>query len=882
MSWISQIVNVFRHERIASDLDEELRFHVAERIEDFVRDGVPRDEAERRARRQLGNTLRLRESSYETKIAAWLDGTLRDFQFGLRMLRKNPGFAALGTVTLALGIGATTAVFSLINAMLLRPLPYSNPERLVSLYEPNPHIPGVPLEAFGPAIGDFFDWKKESRSFSNMALFTTDLMNMAVNNDAVRVNGSRVTGDFFQVLGVSPKIGRTIEPGDDQPEKPEVAVISHALWQARFGSDLDVVGKELLLNARKYQVVGIMPEGFGFPSTAELDMDGKGTDIWVPWAMTPEEKASRGGGFGQSGMGRLRPGVPLTQAQAEMSAIAARLDPLHSGPRGWEALVQPMNAYLIKMARTPMLIFMGAVVLVLLLACSNVASLILARANGRALEMTVRTALGAPRIRLIRQLLTESLCLAAAGGSLGVFAAYGAMRILSRMETDIPRLNQTPIDGRVLLLAAGVTLATALLCGLIPALSASRCNLNPVLQGPGSRSIKGAVGRQQRVLMIAEVAISFVLLVSSGLLMRSFIRVQSVDKGFVPDAMVAAHIQLDPRYDKTERQTAFFRTLLERTNALPGVEAVAAVDHRPFAGGETFASVQVEGFPFEEKQSFETRVVTPGYFEAMRIPLLDGRGFTDGDTPSRAPAFLVNRSFAEKYFPGKSAVGRRFRYRGGDAHSEWFSIRGVVGDVRYMRLETSPPPQLYRCLWQSGADAAYILARTSLPADRVGSDLRKLVRDIDPALAIADVHKMSELASDAAMEQRIPTAIMGGFGCVGLFLSLVGLYGLMTYFAQQRTAEIGIRMAMGAQRRSVMLMVLQQGAKLAFSGIAIGLICAWGATRFLADLLFEIKATDAPTFLMVAALFGAVSILACYVPARRATQIDPMAALRYE
>ncbi len=883
MSWISRIANVFRHERIASDLDEELRFHVAERTEGFVRDGMPRAEAELRARRRLGNSLLLRESSYETKAAAWLDATLRDFQFGLRMLRKHPGFAVLGTITLALGIGAATAVFSMINAMLLRPLPYPNPEQLVSLYEPNPHIPGVPPEAFGPSIGDFFDWKKESRSFSNLALFTTDLMNMAVNNTAVRVNGSRVTGDFFRVLGVSPEIGHLLEPGDGQPEESEVAVISHALWQSRFGSDPDVIGKKLLLNARTYQVVGIMPAGFAFPSVAELvDMNGKGTDVWVPWVMTPEEKVSRNGGYAEFGMGRLRPGVPLGQAQAEMNTIAARLDPLHSDLRDWGAVVQPMNAYLINMARAPMLIFMGAVVLVLLIACSNVASLILARANRRTLEMTVRTALGAPRLRLVRQLLAESLCLATAGGILGVFAAFGAMRVLSRVESGVPRLDQTSIDGRVLLVALGVTLATALLCGLFPALSASRCNLNQVLTRPGSRSIKGVGGRLQRGLMTAEVAISFVLLVSSGLLMRSFIRVQSVEKGFVPESMISAHIQLDPRYDKTERQAAFFRNLLERANALPGVEAAAAIDHRPFVGGETFSLLEVEGSPFDEKQPFESRVVSPGYFGAMRIPLLEGRVFTDGDTQRRPPAFLVNRSFAEKYFPGQSAVGKRFRYRDGDARSEWFTISGVVGDVRYMSLATSPPPQLYRCLWQSGADAAYVLTRTSVPADRVASDLRKLVRDLDPALAVADVHTMSELATDASLEQRFSTTVIGGFGCIGLFLSLVGLYGVMTYFVQQRTAEIGIRMALGAQRRNVMRMVLEQGSKVAFGGIAIGLVCAWGATRFLASLLFEVKPTDATTFLAVAALFGGVSMIACYLPARRATQVDPMTALRYE
>jgi putative ABC transport system permease protein len=883
MSWTSRVVNVFRPGRALADLDDELQFHVEQRADDLVREGMGRHDAELLARRHLGNSLALRESCYDVKAAGWLDSVFRDFHLGLRLLRRHPAFAILATLTLALGIGATTAVFSLVNALLLRPLPYPSPEQLVFLYEPNPHIAGVPLVGFWPIVGDFYDWQKQSRSFASLALFTADRMNMGVNNTAVRVPVSRVSGDLFRLLGIGAALGRTVDRKDDQPGSSHVAVISHALWQSQFGSDRGVLGKDLMLNAQHYRIIGVMPDRFAFPSVDEvLDLDVHGTDVWVPLGMTPQEKATRDTNSGFYGIGRLRQGVSAEQAQAELKAIAARLDPLHSPLRGWDAVVKPLNWFLVELVRAPALIFMGAVALVLLIACSNVASLVLSRASGRSLEMSVRMAVGAPRIRLIRQLLSESLSLALVGGALGGSAAFAAMRLLSRGAADIPRFDRITMDGRVLLIAAVTIVGTALVCGIFPALSASRCSLHEVLKSAGSRTVKGAASRLRRGLMIAEIAISFVLLVSSGLLIRSFIRVQSVDKGFVPASTISVHIQLDQRYNRTEHQVAFFRELVEKTGALPGVEGAAAIDHRPFGGGETFTSIEVEGRSFDEKQPVETRSVSPQYFETMRIPLLAGRGFSGGDIPGRPPVYVVNRKFAEQYFSGRSAAGKRFRFRSGDAHTDWVTIAGVVGDVRYMGIEDSPPPQIYSSLWQNGGDAAYIVARTSLPTNRLVTGLRTLAREIDPAVAVADVHTMSELFSEAMAPRRIETLILSAFGGVGLFLSLVGLYALMAYFVQQRTPEIGIRMALGAQPRSLIRMVLEEGARLACSGIALGLVCAWGATRFMSSLLFEIQPLDAPTFLGVALLFGVVALAACYVPARRATRVDPMMALRCE
>jgi predicted permease len=804
---------------------------------------------------------------------------LRDVSHVLRMLRKNPGFAALAVTTLAVGIGATTAVFSLVNAVLLRALPYRDPERLVFLFEPNPHFPGVPLEAWAPSNGEFYDWQRQSRSFANLALFTNDRINLSVNGIAMRVAGSRVTGEFFQLLGIAPELGRAVAADDDQPGKGQVVVISHALWQSQFGFDRAVLRKELLLNARPYRIIGVMPAGFAFPhGTESLETIGKATDVWVPWAMTPQQRASREDSAGNA-IGRMRPGVSLTQVQAEMSAMVTRLDPLRPPPfHGSVAVVRPFDVSITGASRRALLIFLAAVVLVLLIACSNVASLVLARANARILEIGVRTALGASRLRLVRQLLAESLCLAATGGIMGVLAASLVVRLLVHIHpAGIPRLEEISIDGRVLLFTVCASLATVLLFGLFPALSISRCNLNEVLKNSGNRTVKGAGGRLQRALTIAEVALTFVLLAGSGLLIRSFLNVQSVDKGFTSWSTLTAHIQLDERYNQPQRQSAFFRTLLDRAGALPGVEAAAAINYVPLGGGESLSQLNVEGHPVDEKTLFEIRAITPRYIAAMGIPLLGGRVFTDDDAPGRPPVAMVSRSFARRYFPGQDAVGKRCR---SDTDAPWWTIVGVVADVRQWNLEATPPMQVYLPLWQS--NSASVVVRTRLAPERLASSLRAVLRDLDPTLALADVESMRQLVSAATAQRRFQTLLVTAFGGVALLLSLMGLYALMAYSVEQRTGEIGIRMALGAQRSSVMRMVLKQGAALALTGIVLGFACAWAMTRSIASLLFEVKPTDALTFFGVAILFCAVALAACYVPARRATRVDPMVALRYE
>jgi len=805
---------------------------------------------------------------------------LDDFRYGSRVLRRSPGFASLAIVTLALGIGAATAVFSLVNAVLLRALPYRDPDRLVFLWAPNFHFHGVPLEAWSPFNADFYDWQRLSRSLDALALFTANGMNLATDAATIRVSGSRVTGHFFRVLGIAPELGRSIAPDDDQPGKGGVAVISHALWQSRFASSRDVLGKELLLNARPYRIIGVMPAGFAFPhGTESIETFGNATDVWVPRAMSLADRASREDNPGNA-IGRLRPGVSLASAQQEMTAIVKRLNPLHPPElQATLAVLRPMAETVTGASRRSLLIFLGAVLLVLLIACGNVAGLALARTTGRARELGVRAALGASPLRLVRQLLAESLCLAAGGGLLGMGFAALAIRLLTRVNSaNIPRLDEVSIDGRVLVAAIGLSLGTAIVAGLLPALSASRGALSEVLKRSGSRGIKGAGLR--RGLVIGEVALTAVLLTGSGLLIRGLLKLNSADKGFDPASTLTAGISLDARYNQPQRQIAFFRDLVARAQAVPGVREAAAINFVPLGGGESLAKLQVEGQPFDSNILFEGRAITPRYFAAMGIPILQGRDFSDGDAAGRPPVVVVSRSFARRYFPAGSAVGKRITFVGDD--SSWKTIVGVVADVRQRDLESTPPMQIYTPFWQTPLNRVSLVVRTSLPANRVAADLSSLLRRLDPAVALADVRTMDQLVSQAGAGRRFQTFLLTAFGGFALFLSLIGLYALVSYSVEQRTAEIGIRMALGAQPSRVLRLVLWQGAGPALSGLVLGVAGAWALTHLIASLLFEVTPTDPPVFLAVTALFAAIALGACYLPARRATRIDPLVALRWE
>lgn len=874
-SWLR---STLQRRTMEHDMDEELRFHIQAYAADLIRGGTAPEEAELRARREFGTIEPLKASCREARGLDLLDSFFTDVSYGLRLLRRNPGFAAVAVLTLALGIGATTAVFSLVNAVLLRDLPYSNPDRLVFLYELIPGIPNAPLEAWGPVTGDFFTWQKVSRAFADMALFTTGGMNASLGDSAFRVGGSRVTADFFRVLGVNPVFGRAVYHSDTQPGHGRVVVISDSLWRSRFGGSRQVLGRELLLDAHPYRIIGVMPPGFVFPhDTENVDTGGKTTDLWVPWTMTPQEQATRDDDPGNA-IGRLRPGVTLRQAQAEIATITARFPPpFQQQPQKAAGVVRGFDQQITGGSRHPLLILMAAVLLVLMIVCANVAGLALARASRRSQEIGVCAALGASRLRLARQLLTESLCVALAGGALGVAAAFWIMRLVVKFHpAQIARIEETSMDGRVLLFTLCISLATAVLSGLFPAWSGSYSDLNETMKRSGTRGVKGGANHVRSVLIVAEMALTIVLLIGSGLLIHSFLKLQSVDKGFASLSTVTAGVHLDWRYSQPQKQNEFFQILLDRVQGLPGVRAAAAVDHIPLGGGESISQIQVEGYPFDQTTSFESRVVTPKYFVTMGIPLLEGRDFDAGDATGRAPVIIVSRSFERRYFPGRSALGRRVHTSG------WRTIVGVVADVRMRNLDESPPMQFYLPFWQVPAGAASIVVRTALRPEQTVDGVRAALRNLDPSLGLADVRTMDQLVAEASAGRRFQTTVLTAFGGISLVLSLIGLYALMAYSVEARTGEIGIRMALGAQSTSVLNLILRQGMILWLAGMTLGFVCALGVTRWISTLLFEVQPTDPLTYLGVAILFCAVTTGACYVPARRATRIDPAICLRYE
>jgi len=807
---------------------------------------------------------------------------LQDLRYAFRLLARNPGFTAIAILTMALGIGASTSVFSLINAVLIRSLPYREPERLVYLWSPNPRFQ-LPFEYLTPMNADFFDLQRQNHSLASLALFGPAKFNVASEGRADALGGARVTGEFFKTMGIAPELGRPVDDEDDQPGREQVVVISHRLWEVQFGAAPDILGRTLLVDAKPYRIIGVMPAGFAFPHATDAMDAARVSDIWIPWAMTAEQKANRNDSLGNA-IGRLRQGVSLGQAQAEISALMTKIDALRpTKDQGFGALVKPFVASVTGGSRRALLLLMGAVTFLMLIACSNVASLVMARAEGKVYEMGVRVALGAPRSRLIRQLLTESFLLAAAGGGLGCSLAFVSIRLLMRLDPgNIPRLEETSLDTTVLFFAVGLSALTGLLFGLFPSLSASRCHPAAVLNYSGNRSVKGGRSRFRAGLIVAQVALTVVLLIGSGLLIRSLQRVYSVDKGFEAHSTVTMHLSLDARYSQPERQTAFYGDLINKLTALPGVQAAGAVTNLPLAHGETLSWLTVEGYPFNEKIFFQTRSVTPQYFAAMGIRVLEGRCFMDDDAAGRPFVAIVNRSFAKSYFPGQNVLGKRFHFIDGNPKPTWWTIVGVVADVRHSSLEELPKLQAYLPFWQGSTPDASIVIRANASPDSLASAVRKEVKAIDPALALADISRMDQLVSEATAGRRFQTLLLSVFAGAALLLALVGLYALLVSSVQQRTAELGIRMAFGAQQADLLSLVLGDGMKLVLIGLSIGLAASLALTRLVASLLYGVSATDPLTFAGVAVLLSLVALTACYIPARRATRVDPIVALRYE
>ena len=874
---IAKLRGLVANKRAEEDLAREVASHLTLLADDFERRGMAPEEARLAARRAYGGVQQAKQAHRDERSLQWIEQTMQDLRYGLRTLSKNPGFTITAVLTLALGIGACTAIFSLVNAVLIRSLPYGDAGRLVYLYTPNPQF-NVPVEVFGPAYADFYDLKKESTSFQDMTAFDQSIFSLTTQGSAERVSTARVDGDFFSTFQASPQLGRAIAFSDDQVGHEKVAVISHALWQSMFASSADTLYRSLLLDGKSYQIIGIMPQGFEYPHYSDLPYGSaqyKSTQIWIPLALTPHQMEDRENARGNA-VARLKAGVSIAQAQAETSTLMVRLDKFHDARvRGWSAEVENFVDSTVGHVRALLWLLLGAVCIVLLIACGNAANLLLARAASRMRELGVRVALGAGRSRIIRQLLTESLLIGLVAEGVGICLAYVFLRVLPHLNPgNIPRLNEASLDTRVLFFTVVVSVLTSVITGILSSSAVSRINLTEFLATSSSRSVAGA-HTVQSTLIVVESALVVVLLAGAGLFIRSYINVVSVDTGF-SQSTVAMNIELDARYSQPQR-VEFFRNLFARVEALPGVQKVGGISNLPLSNSEDLREFEVDGYPNKKGQLAESRWATPQYFSAMGISLAAGRLFTQEDKSNRSIA-IVNESFANKYFNNRNPIGGRVsRY---DDHAQWSTVVGLIGDVRDSALEKAPEPQIYYV--DGDFEGGYIAVRSTLPAKSLAATIRSTLRSIDPSLAVGDIQTMGDLESEASAQRRFQTALLSVFAGIALFLALVGLYGLMAYSVSRRTREVGIRIALGAQRTDVMLLVLKRASLLLALGLVSGLVASWFATRAIQAFLFGVGRHDPITTLSVCALLAVSGLIAAIIPARRAASIDPMQALRTE
>ena len=865
-------------------LSEELQFHLEREVEENIATGMSPAAARAAAKASFGSMTTVIESSYEVRGTGWLDDMMQDLRYGLRTLLKQRSFTFVTVLTLGLGIGACTAIFSLVDAVLLHSLPYGEPERLVYLYTPNPHL-HLPDDVFGPSNADFFDIKRQSPLYAAMTLFAETNFNMAVGDRPERVGAAKVDEDFFRTLQSNPELGRVFDEHDEQPGNNQVVVISHELWIDKFAGATDILGRQVSLDGRPYKIIGVMPPAFGYPHKSDLafgDGNVATTQVWVPFAMTPQYKMDRDN-TSFFAMARLKPGVKLAEAQAEIKAIMTRLDRLHHGTfTGWTGFVKPFREMLFGPVRPLMWLLLGAVGFVLLIACGNAANLLLARAANRTHELGVRATLGARRGRLVRQMLTESLLLSVTGGAVGVCLAWLFLHALLRLNPgDIPRMQDAALNLRVMGFLILTTLLTSVLFGVLPSLSATRINLAEFLKSGGVHGVMGDRWRIRDGLVVVQVALVVVLLTGAGLLLRSYERVLAVQPGF-SESTVAVHVMLSPQYNTPQKKGAFYASLLERTKAMHGVQAAGMVNALPLTDSESLAMVWVNGYPNEKDQIVEGRRVTPGYLAAMQTPLREGRDLTDEDTQGHAPVAIVNEAFAKKFLGGDEALGRQLRT---NADGPWSTIVGVAEDVRYESLETEGVPQIYSPLWQQNTiqdRSVYIAVRSSLPEEATGEQVREVMRSLDPSLPVADVQTMSERVTQATARRRFQTTLLTVFSGMSMLLALVGVYGLLAYSVRQRTGEIGLRMALGSSKGGIVRLVLRQGLRLLSVGLLLGLFGAFALTRFLAGFLFGVAAIDPVTFSLVPALLLVATVAACLIPGFKAAAVDPMQALRHE
>jgi predicted permease len=879
---------LFRRSRVNDELDEELRDHIEHETAKYVRSGLPVGEARTRALIALGGMEQTRQRTRDARGTGMIEQIHQDLQYGLRSLGRNRAFTAVFIVTLGLGIGSCTAIFSLMTAVMFPPLPYGDVGRLVYITTPNRNLREVPPEALVPDNADFADMKRQSHSFSAMTQFGQQ--KFTLDRPGISFSGAAVDADFFTTLEAAPEIGRAINAEDNQPGNAGVAVISHSLWQQLFDADPAVIGKSLRLSGKTYRVIGVMAAGFYYPRKTELD-DGDShidaTDVWVPLALTAKQRADRGLSGDSYALARLRQSASAHQAEAELSTIMQRLDPLHDPGtfrEGWYAYVKPFRQTFEGSARPLLLLLMGAVSFVLLIACGNAAGLLLARSANRTHELGVRATLGAGRNRLIRQMLTESLLLGAGGGLAGIALAELFLRLLLNLDPgNIPRLQQASLNGEVLVFAVAIMFLTSVLTGIMPAIAASRVNLIEFLKSGGQTGARARRNRFRSVLIVAQIAIVVVLLTGSGLLIKSLLRLQQAPLGFSTTTL-SMKINLPNGYSKLEQRESFYRTLLAQLASLPGTLAAGAVDNLPFGDTKGVGTFWVENYPNQAGQMVDGGSATPDYFSAMGVPLIQGRTFTAGDASASPTAAIVNQTFAKKYFAGLDPIGKRILTNNPavfpEASKDPRIVVGVVADMRDWSIESPPQPQLFLPL--QGPRDTYLVIRSALPRKDVLQSATSVLHRIDPSLTFSKVHSMRELVSEASARRRFQTVLLSIFAAMATALALIGFYGLLTYTASRRGHEMGVRIALGATRGHVLRLFLGQGLRIVTIGLILGLGAAFALTRFLSSSLYDVRPSDPATFAIVPALFLIAALVASLVPAQRAASSDPMMILRRE
>jgi putative ABC transport system permease protein len=888
-SWLQAML---RRSRMESEMDAELRFHVEAYADDLIRSGVPRPEALRRARLVFGGIENAKEECREARGVHFVETLLQDSRYGARTMLRSPGFTVTAVLALALGIGANTAIFSVVNAVLLRPLPYDQPDRLMQVWHtpPQKSFPGMPTFAVSPA--NFLDWREQSRSFEGMSAYGFGRYTLTGSGHPEAIRMVAATVGLFSILRAQPLLGRGFLAGEDEPGHEHEVVLSYGLWRGHFAGNPDIVGKNIQLNGQAFAVVGVMRPEFDFPISSD---PGSRAQMWKPLAWSAQDRAVRDN-HNYAVIARLKDGVSLPQAQAELDAISNALAQAYPNDnKGWGAIAIPVREDLVGDVRPALLILLGAVALVLLIACANVANLMLVRALSRRKEVAVRTALGATRRRLLQQALSETLLLAFAGGALGlVFAHYGVILIVKFLAERLPRANEIALDSWVLAFTLGISLLTGFAAGLLPALRMAKADLNQALkQGLGRTATDSGGSRTRNVLAVSEVALSLMLLIGAGLLIRSLWVLRHVNPGFDPSNVVTMAVSVPTgKFAEATQQINYFGRILERVRALPGVQSAGLIDSLPLSDDGSHQPFSVEGrppAPMAELPEVEVRLISPGYMSAMHIPLLSGRDVDDSDVAGRPGAVLISESMAKSFWPNEDAIGKHLTLY-------FFPelprvVVGVVGDVKMTAMnETQPAPTLYFPVAQMSVPRGaswrsfgmILVARTGAAPLSVVPAITGSIREIDSEVPLLNIRTMDDSVSASLSQARFTMLLLGAFAGLALLLAVVGIYSVMSYAVSRRTNEIGIRVALGASRGDVLLLIVRQALLLALIGSVIGIVGALALSRLMASQLYGVRPTDPVTFISVAALLMIVALAASYIPARRAMRVDPMTALRYE